>query len=478
MIKFSILPLILLTITIQLKGQEPAKLSVSDLRKDFTILRTTLEEIHPDLYRYTSKQKFNRVADSIFATIGTELTMIDFYRRIAPIVTLIRNGHTAIRLPNSYYDQMSLLPFRLVTFENKVYIRNDFSSQSNDLRGLEIKRINGVSIEDIVKQVIPYISLDGFNDNARFKTAIEDDLSYYYNYKFGESDFYNVELYDDSTDKVMTKRLAGISNKEFLNRYAQTNAFPWALKKLETASAFLQISSFNSVAILDGKRLLFKTFVEEAFEKISRWNVKYLIIDLRNNGGGELKNSILLYSYIADEQFVFTKELEIATMEPPTFIQFTDYKRALKLEPLDSRKVLKKQGNAVYLKDHFSMIDNRPNPKSFQGNLFVLINGQTGSSAGCFAIQVHNNKRGTIVGEENRDNYTGYAAGVPVTLTLPASRINVFIPLRKFTYAYGIDTGRGVIPDYPYNISGKDFFRENDSILSYVLSLAKQNPKP
>jgi len=472
--KFRILSLIFLAVVILVKGQEPAKLSASDLRRDLTILRTTLEEIHPDLYRYTSKQEFDHIADSIFSTIDTELTVVDFYRRIAPIVTSIKNGHTAIRLPSNYYDRISLLPLRLVTFGSNVYLRNELSLQSSRLRGLEIRKINGVSIAKVVNQVIPYISLDGFNDNARFKAAIEDDLSYYYNYQFGEADFYDIELYDDSTGQVMIERLPGITNKEFLFQYSQTNTFPWILKKIDTANTvFLQIRSFDNTAILNGKRLLFKNFIEESFEKISRWNVKCLIIDLRDNGGGELKNSILLYSYIADKQFVFTKELEIATINPPTFIQFTDYKKALKLEPLDPRRVVRKQGKAVYLKDHFSMTNHRPNPKSFQGNLVILINGQTGSSAGCFAIQVHSNKRGTIVGEENRDNYTGYAAGVPVTLTLPASGINVFIPLRKFTYARGIDTGRGVMPDYPWSVSRKDFFDGYDPALNDVLNLIK-----
>ena len=107
----------------------------------------------------------------------------------------------------------------------------------------------------------------------------------------------------------------------------------------------------------------------------------------------------------------------------------------------------------------------------FKGKLIVLINGNTASAAGALASVVKNDKRALIVGEENRDNYTGFSAGVPVILTLPYSGITVFVPIRKFTYAVGQDNGRGIMPDYFYASTHKSFFRPQDEQLDFLHEL-------
>jgi hypothetical protein len=56
-------------------------------------------------------------------------------------------------------------------------------------------------------------------------------------------------------------------------------------------------------------------------------------------------------------------------------------------------------------------------------------------------------------------------------LTLPNSKIKVYIPLRKFTYASGDDNGKGVIPDYPIKASYSDYFSGADTEIKYVATL-------
>jgi hypothetical protein len=108
-------------------GQGLSKIPVDKLVNDFKILKTTIQEIHPDLYRYTSKAVLDREFDSLLRTINTGLTELEFYQKIAPWVALIKNGHTAIRLPDSYYNQITLLPLRLITIDNRIYIKTNFS---------------------------------------------------------------------------------------------------------------------------------------------------------------------------------------------------------------------------------------------------------------------------------------------------------------------------------------------------------------
>jgi hypothetical protein len=463
--------LILVTWTITTSGQGLQKIPVNELVNDFKILKTTIQEIHPDLHRYTSKAIFDREFDSLLRTINANLTEVEFYQKISPLVALIKNGHTAIRLSDSYYNQISLLPLRLITIDKGIYVKANFYDKTTEINGFEIIRINDIPIEDIMRKIIPYVSLDGFNEDAKYKAAVEDDLAYYYNYAFGQPEFFELTLRSPGDQKEIKKIVKGISNAEFNFQYSHDTPFPWTVKMVDTLNtALLTIRSFNNFANKEDKQISFKSFLEQTFDEIKEQKVKNLIIDLRNNGGGELKNSILLYSYLTNNSFRFTKEIEIATISPPTYIQYTDYNKALKFDSFEPRNVIKRD-SILILKNHFSMQENKPGDNSFTGNLYVIINGQTGSSAGSFAAYVHSEKRGKIIGEANSDNYTGFSAGVPVILTLPNSKIKIYIPLRKFTYAIGQDNGMGVIPDYPFKASYSDYFSGDDTEIKYVATL-------
>ena len=452
-------------------GQGLRKISIDELVNDFKILKTTIQEIHPDLYRYTSKAVLDGEFDSLLRTINTELTEVEFYQKIAPWVALIKNGHTAIRLPDSYYNQITLLPLRVVEIDKRIYIKTNFSDNASELVGYELIRVNDISIKDIMRKITPYVSLDGFNEDAKYKAAVEDDFAYYYSYVFGQSEYFELELKNPRDQKEIRKKLKGISNTEFNLKYSQDTPFPWTIKKVDTLNAvLLRIGSLNNLANKEGKQISFKSFLKQTFDEIKEQKVENLIIDLRNNGGGELKNSILLYSYLTDSPFQFTKEIEIATVSPPTYIQYTDYTKALKFDSFEPKNVIRRDTSFILAK-HFSMETNKPSNNSFSGSLYVIINGQTGSSAGSFTAYVRNEKRGKIIGEENRDNYTGFSAGVPVTLTLPSSNIRVYIPLRKFTYATGDDNGMGVTPDYPVKASYSDYFSVSDTEIEFVATL-------
>jgi C-terminal processing protease CtpA/Prc len=197
-------------------------------------------------------------------------------------------------------------------------------------------------------------------------------------------------------------------------------------------------------------------------------------LDIRFNGGGELKNSILLYSYMAGAPYRFTKQLEMASINQPTYSRFTNYDQALKHAPINRKHVLRRSEKVFDITGHFSQRIGKPKKDGFKGNLIILVNGNTASASGALVSCIKNDKRGLIVGEENRDNYTGFSAGVPVVLTLPNSGITVSIPIRKFTYAAGEDTGRGVVPDYFVASTANDFFKQENVLLNFAIELLRK----
>ena len=95
---------VILTITlflvtqVQLLAQTPydggKKFEVKQLQEDFKALRKVLEEIHPGLYRYSSKKTIDSLFNSSYSQIISPMTEIELYRIINKIVTAIRDEHT------------------------------------------------------------------------------------------------------------------------------------------------------------------------------------------------------------------------------------------------------------------------------------------------------------------------------------------------------------------------------------------------
>ena len=79
----------------QSNNYEPTHLySVNELKADFQFLRTTIEKTHPNLYLYTSKAEFKSFFDSLYNSITTSLTELEFYNLITLLNLKIRDGHT------------------------------------------------------------------------------------------------------------------------------------------------------------------------------------------------------------------------------------------------------------------------------------------------------------------------------------------------------------------------------------------------
>lgn len=441
--------------------------------EEFRILKTTLEELHPDLYRYTSREEFEAKADSISKLLRTDLNPIDLYLAISPLVTQIKNGHTIIKVPQRFCDTLSVFPLRLIAFEEKVYISKDLGRNDKSIVGRQIGTINDVPVEAIVHKSLPYASVDGFNNSARFKAIVEDDLALFYGLIYGGSKKFKIRFADDAMPSA--SEFEGIAYQEFLTNYDKDEEFPWSLTRLDSSgTALLTIRSFNNIAYMAGKKMYFDRTIEGFFHAIKNWRIEHLILDIRFNGGGELKNSIFLYSFLANKSFQFTKRIEMASIAPPSYAHLTNYNKALRYGPIKRKHVFKRSEKVFEISKHFSQDFQDLQEKRFAGKLIVLVNGNTASSAGALASCIKNDKRGLIVGEENRDNYTGFAAGVPVVLTLPYSGITVSVPIRKFTYATGPDTGRGVVPDYFFASTAVDFFENRTSVFDIAMELVEK----
>lgn len=126
------------------------KFSIPELKKDLTVLRDSLEIIHPALYRYTSKSNFDSAFKKAYKLIDRPLTQIEFYGIVAPLISKVGDIHTTIEPSDETFNylatQSDLFPFDIRIIDKKVFIASNNSSDSSIQVGARILKINDQSI--------------------------------------------------------------------------------------------------------------------------------------------------------------------------------------------------------------------------------------------------------------------------------------------------------------------------------------------
>src|SRR5262249_6335409 len=109
----------------------PAKFTVDQLRADFQLLRTALEEGHSGIYRYTKKAELDRIFDSAFQKLDRPMDDLELFRIVVPVVASIKCGHTRAALPAKRMTQVTesirLLPLKVRVIDKKPFVFRDFA---------------------------------------------------------------------------------------------------------------------------------------------------------------------------------------------------------------------------------------------------------------------------------------------------------------------------------------------------------------
>ncbi|MCY7358227.1 MAG: peptidase S41, partial [Rudanella sp.] len=231
------------------------------------------------------------------------------------------------------------------------------------------------------------------------------------------------------------------------------------------------VSTFMGPKRNDPFQLVFKHRLRRAFKQIQSQHVDNLIIDMQQNGGGIVLNSARLLKYWMPKRFAIMQREQmkgaardelVTRWNPFSALQFSmHYKR-------DGRGGFASRSH----KRRF-----RPVGKlAYKGNLYFLMNGASFSAATSVLAKSLDAGVGTFVGEACGGAYWGDFAGHFKTVTLPYSRIQVRIPLKKLTHAVNPARANGftVEPDYKAARTYDDLVHGRDYALTQTLHVIRQ----
>jgi hypothetical protein len=472
------LKVLLLLLSIQLLSSladaqvSDPKFTVSQLQQDYELFTRALKEAHPGLYRYTGKDEIDSLFEITKSRIAEPMSEIDFYKLLMPIIVKIRCGHTKwFRNEKTddryafYNDQ--LFPLKLYFLNDKAFVIDDYSGNASILRGSEVLTINGKTIPQIREQINRYIPTDGF-----VKSLLYEELNHFFNGYFAtfvdHQPAYTVTL--NINKKTVTKFLPGVALTAIQHKEQKAKVgsqLPLRLKYLQPGTALLTIGRF----FIPKEEQDFYAFIDSAFLDLKIKGVENLIIDVRNNEGGEESFGGYLYSYLAAGDFQYYKKITVAQKEPVTFIQ-----HAWMPPPYEEerKKFVEKDGEVLWMgQPYLSLKPAQQN--AFKGKVFVLINGLSFSVTSEFASFVHHHKRATFIGEETGGAYYGNNSGVFTIVTLPNTKLGMGIPLLGFYsnvsgYPY---KDRGIIPNHEVRRTVDDIINGKDAVLEFTLGLTR-----
>lgn len=429
--------------------------SKNKVSEDLETLKNVLEESHYNLYAYTTKEDFEGTYKSVSTQIKQDsLTLLQTTNLFQQLTSIANNGHTYIDFPaQSYFGYIqsegTVFPLE-ITFENgKAYVRKNYSNNTEIKVGLEIVSIDGKPIEEITRQIYPYISAE----RPYFKNAKIEFYSFprYYWQVFGQQDSFQIQI--KVQNEINTFKVKAVNAMEdFENQRTEIFLTDRELKYFNK-TAYLNPGAFS------GNEENFKAFIDSVFTDIKRNKSKTLIIDLRNNTGGNDSFSDYMVSYFADKPFKWCSDFKIKTSK--ALKEFT--RKNNDSTKVYFQQIMNHKDGEVY-SPTLEVYQPQDITKRFQGTVYVLVNRLSISQAAVTASQIQDYGWGTIVGEETGEYPSLYAS--VFQYTLPNTGILVNISKGRIIRVNGSEKEEGVVPD----IAIRDhLLDEPDEILNELL---------
>ena len=465
-------------------------LTQDQARDDFQSLRSALEYVHPRLYKYEDKKKVENRFDSLSNLIRGDISELDFLALVSVTTASVRCGHL-YTIPQGELAKVILhkkvLPFHTKVIGDKLHIINDCSKFSIP-DGSEIIAINGKSSEAILNTILPGIAADGYIHTRKVRLIERNfygtfhGFNLYYYVHVDRSEKFLVEYRDYKSKKVRIVSIDGVTLTERraheLEKYG-VDEESW----FKDPSPRFEIDKVNDFALLTISRSFhdkfvdpdFDSFIANAFRTINNDRVRNLILDLRNNEGGSEHQQMELMSYLYDQPFKLYQNIYLSRLDFRPLKNIIVERDSASLVFNNDDEYMRKINDNLWINnyEYSENLQLRPVQKNvFKGQLYVLMNGGTFSSAADLIADLKRTSNAIFIGEESGGLYEGPTGGDNIVMQLPNSRIMVRIsPNIQIGYMYQKHPiGRGVIPTHQITYGIKDIVDKRD----LELDLAKE----
>ena len=430
----------ILTIPVVLFAQNetPQFYEPAIIKADIDTLVSKLKDVHPTFLNHYKTNNFKAKIDSIKKNITGSMTSLDFFRIMQPFVVI--DGHTTLRYTGALNpnEESPLFPFRVIIFNDSLYIKENFSQNDDLVKGSKIEKINGVSWEEIARNLLKYIP--GEKESYKIK-KLEKDFH-----------IYMALVYGSFSDFSMT-----VNNSEFELKGAKWDDFQ------EPSKPKFELRFYDNDIAYIYKRMFmppkdFLHFMDSAFTVISQKKINHLII--ANLSGGGLTD-------LADSLMTYFTDKPYRLME----------KKMTKISPLTKGLIEDKKSYGTIQDGYF--IEEYPKYSTarkdrFMGSTYILTGPLSYSTGTCFPAAAKYYKTALIVGEESGQPLL--SNGDQNQFMLPGTKMVCITALSKvYMPGHNNDKVTGVLPDFEVNPTLGDLLNDKEYALQYTLKLIRKS---
>jgi hypothetical protein len=471
------------------------KYSLQQVQKDYSVYETLLEEHHPGLYWYTSKDSMDYYFKWGQEHLKDSMTEPEFRKVLTYVTAKINCGHTTVRPSRSwskYSDTVRLgkmFPLSMKIWNDTIVVTANLNRRDTVLkRGTLITAINSQPAAFLIDTMFDYISTDGYNRTHKNQTL--SNRGYFgslYTSLFGLSEKYFIE-YKDSTGQTRSVTVPVYNPAaDTANRRGTRPLRPavkpskYERKQQELNSArLLKIDSANHTAMMDlstfTKGAGLRKFFHNSFRALHQNNIGHLIIDVRSNGGGSVSNSTLLSRYIATSPFKVGDTL-YATRKGG---KYSGYIKNNFWNKLFISLLTRKRNDGYYHFGYFERHYFKPKKNDhFDGKVYILTGGNSFSATTLFTSAIIKQENVIVVGEETGGGAYGNTAWLIPDVTLPETGIRFRLPLFRLVIDKNIPkNGRGVQPEVFSFPTIEAIKRNADFKVEKAMELINKDKKP
>ncbi|HVY74519.1 MAG TPA: S41 family peptidase [Puia sp.] len=432
-----------------------AKYAPTTLQADYKIFRGVLESAHPGLYWYTPKDSMDYFFDEGYAALKDSMTEEQFKTRLSYVIARIDCGHTSMKsskAASKYIDTVTgkLFPFVIKFWNDSMVIAASLRHHDPVFgRGTVLESINGMNQRQLTDTLFNYITTDGYSLSGKYQAlssgftfaslyksviGFRDTVDIHYRDSLGQVQEAEVPLYDFRKDTLRKQMQARQNRTPKLVYFSSVNL------QLDTTmkTAFMTVTTFDHHNHL-------RKFFKKSFKELKRDRISDLVIDVRSNGGGDAGLSTLLTRYLIDHKFKLADSLY--TIKAPG--KYDKYIANDFWYNMLRHFMTRKEKDGKYHFHYFEKHYFSPKDKNhFNGNVYLLIGGNSFSATTLFVGALKGQKNITVVGEETGGGYYGNSAWIIQDVTLPNTGVRFRLPrFRMVIDKNRVKDGRGVMPD-------------------------------
>lgn len=414
------------------------KFSKQELKEDLIFLFNKLDSTHYNLYHKNSKNEFEKKRNELSNEIKDSMNLFEFYYHILPIYDMLEDAHSHLIFPFSYtkeYEDQGgkFIPLEVEIEEGHIYIKKNHSPEYIPLYS-EIISINDVSSSKIIT------SLSILVNNERKTSEYEYMAHFFDRTLFSLFDFdkhYIIQIKTPSGERHSIE-LTGVTSDLF-----NTEKEPFY--------SFYNIG--ETIGVIDinlcEERDKFASFCDSVFTVLKENNTPNLIIDVRNNGGGSTFHGDTLFTYITNKKFS----------------QYGPVK-------IKNSTMVNMEFDTTYFEEYGSQQEtNYTNPKRFNGDVYMIANQNSFSSATMLAATFKCYDMGTLVGKETGGVQIFFDE--PIVMTMPNTGLRFLASYQYRWCACGKSTDQGILPDHETTWNLKDKINGLDTEMELIKELIK-----